>query len=161
MLIELLLCQAKQDAINTTNPTWERYEPKDNHHHFYRPFSSLLEISNSSLMFLSSHERHSLLLGIFRDEKVQLGEHNRVEIEMWEASVSLTIPKWIFPHEKCRWVMEQWGRQLSRITSCGRGCAQGAAGSNASTWKSSRLYQQGPSSAQVLWSIEIKAAGSD
>lgn len=101
-----------------------------------------------------------ILLGTLGDEKVQLGEHNSVEIEKWEASVSLTIPKWIFPYEECRWMMEQWRRQLSRIMSCGRGCAQGEGGSNATTWKSSHLCQQGASSAQVFWSI-LKKGHSD
>lgn len=51
-------------------------------------------------------------------------------------------------------MMEQGRGQLSRIMSCGRGCAQGGGGSSASSWKSSHLCQQGAaSSAQVFWSI--------
>lgn len=122
---------------------------------FYHPFSSLLEVSNSSLMFFSSHEGSSHLAGHFWgwESEHNLGEHNPVETELWEASVSLTI-QLVFAHEECRWMMEQWRGQLSRIMSCGRGCAQGGGGSSASSWKSSHLCQQGAaSSAQVFWSI--------
>lgn len=128
---------------------------------FYHPFSSFLRVSDSSLIFLTSFERRSHLAGhFFWGEKVQLGEHNSVEIEVWEASASLTIPKWIFPHEECRWMMEQWRRQLCRIMSHMRGHAQGEGGSNASTWKSSHLCQQGagilehPKERPLWWDLQ-------
>lgn len=60
-------------------------------------------------MLLSSGEKVSphVKLGFFVGKKIQLGEHNSVGREMWKASVSLTIPKRIFPQVGYRGMMEQ------------------------------------------------------